>query len=181
MKDIDSILNNNDKDSVYYLSQCKKFCESKDWYNALNACEEGIKIDKSICEFYQRAIICCINMYDVKKAMNFLEGLKEVCFDKEKILPFSSLIEEQLKEITEKTQGNKDYNKVIDLEKIILSGGGKICNVSINVENPNNRFVFAKEDIKNAEVLIKIPRSLTITPARVEKTEIGKYFDSNAK
>lgn len=73
MKDIDEILKNDDKDSIYYLSQYRKFCELNDWYNALQACEEGIKISANTFEFYQRAIVCCVNMYDIKKAVHFLD------------------------------------------------------------------------------------------------------------
>ena len=181
MKDIDEILKNDDKDSIYYLSQCRKFCELNDWYNALQACEEGIKISANTFEFYQRAIVCCVNMYDVKKAVNFLDILKKICYDEEKILPFSNLIEEKLKEAKEKTQVNTDYEKFIELQKMILSGGGKLPNMTINLDDPNNRYILAADDIKTSDIVAKIPRHLTLIPAEIEKTELGKFFDDNTK
>lgn len=182
MNDFDEILKNDLKDSVYYLCECRKFYELNDWYNALLMCEEGLKLDAKVVEFYQRAIVCCINIYDAEKAQNFLNKLKEVCFDKDKITPFENLICDNLKENIEKNRNNKDFIKVHDISKKILSNGGNINKVAINTDDPDNRFIYATEDIKNSDVILKIPRSLMITPACIEKTEIGKFFiESKAK
>ncbi len=181
MEYIDSILNTDYKDSVYYLSQCRKFCEEKDWYNALKCCEEGIKNDAKVVEFYQRAIICCVKMLNNEKALNFVSLLKQHCHDSEMISSFQKLISEQLKDVVEEMQGSDDYKNFINLKKTILQGGGKLANMSINLDNPNNRFICAEEDIKTSEIIAKVPRHLTISPSTILKSEIGKFFNDATK
>lgn len=181
MNDIDSILNKNYKDSIYYLTRCRKLCEEKDWYEALKACEEGLKKDGTVAEFYQRAIVCCIKMLDGKKAFNFLTLLRENCPNEKTISSLKELIEVELKEILEKIKGNKDYERLIELKKTILQSGGKLNNMSVNIENPNNRYIYAEEDIKNCDIIAKIPRHLTISPSTVLQTEIGKFFNNETK
>ena len=120
MKDIDSILNIDYKDSVYYLSQCRRFCEEKDWYNALKCCEEGIQNDAKVVEFYQRAIICCIKRLDNEKALNFVSLLKQNCNNAEIVASFQKLISEQLKDVLEKMQDNNDYKNFINLKITVI-------------------------------------------------------------
>ena len=181
MENIDSILNTDYKDSVYYLSQCRKFCQEKDWYNALKFCEDGIKNDAKVVEFYQRAIVCCIKMLDGEKAVNFLSLLKQNCNDVEMVSSFQKLISDELKDVLEGIQGNNDYKNFINLKKTILQGGGKLANMSVNLDDPNNRFIVAEEDIKTSEVIAKVPRQLTLSPSTILQTEIGKFFDNTTR
>ena len=53
--------------------------------------------------------------------------------------------------------------------------------MSVNLDNPNNRFIYAEEDIKTSEIIAKVPRHLTLTPSTILKSEIGKFFDDKTK
>jgi tetratricopeptide (TPR) repeat protein len=175
---LNSLLTNN---FSYFLLKAKNYFELKEYYLALKNSQEAINLNPDNLESYQILTKCYILMFDFEKAEKCLKKCNLIDSSSKINLEIKNILNNKIKEINANKKNNKHYEDYINFMKYLYSQGLFLNKITINFNNESNRCVISTEEIKNKDILLRIPLNALITLDDAQNSEIGKYFDSELK
>lgn len=120
-------------------------------------------------------------MFDFEKAEKCLKKCNLIDSSSKINLEIKNILNNKIKEINANKKNNKHYEDYINFMKYLYSQGLFLNKITINFNNESNRSVISTEEIKNKDILLRIPLNALITLDDAQNSEIGKYFDSELK
>ena len=175
---LNSLLANN---FSYFLLKAKNYFELKEYYLALKNSQEAINLNPDNLESHQISTKCYILMFDFEKAEKCLKKCNLLDSTSKINLEIKNILNNKIKEINENKKNNRQYENYINFMKYLYSQGLFLNKITINFNNESNRSVISTEEIKNKDILLRIPLNALITLDDAQNSEIGKYFDSELK
>jgi histone-lysine N-methyltransferase SETD3 len=120
-------------------------------------------------------------MFDFENAEKCLKKCFSLDSKSKTNTKLKNILSNKTKEINENKKKNKHYEDYIFFMKYLYSQGLFLNKITINFNNESNRCVISTEEIKEKEILLRIPLNALITLDDAQNSDIGKYFDSNLK
>jgi len=164
-----------------FLLKAKNYFEIKEYYLALKNSQEAINLNPQNLEPYQISTKCYILMFDFENSEKCLKKCMSLDSSSKINTKLKNILNNKIKEINENKKKNKHYEDYLFFMKYLYSQGLFLNKITINFNNESNRCVISTEEIKNKEILLRIPLNALITLDDAQNSEIGKYFDSNLK
>ena len=175
---LNSLLTNN---FSCFLLKAKNYFEIKEYYLALKNSQEATNLNPENLESHQISTKCYILMFDFENAEKSLKKCFSLDSKSKTNTKLKNILSNKTKEINENKKKNKHYEDYIFFMKYLYSQGLFLNKITINFNNESNRCVISTEEIKEKEILLRIPLNALITLDDAQNSDIGKYFDSNLK
>ena len=175
---LNSLLTNN---FSCFLLKAKNYFEIKEYYLALKNSQEATNLNPENLESHQISTKCYILMFDFENAEKCLKKCFSLDSKSKTNTKLKNILSNKTKEINENKKKNKHYEDYIFFMKYLYSQGLFLNKITINFNNESNRCVISTEEIKEKEILLRIPLNALITLDDAQNSDIGKYFDSNLK
>ena len=175
---LNSLLTNN---FSCFLLKAKNYFEIKEYYLALKNSQEATNLNPENLESHQISTKCYILMFDFENAEKCLKKCFSLDSKSKTNTKLKNNLSNKTKEINENKKKNKHYEDYIFFMKYLYSQGLFLNKITINFNNESNRCVISTEEIKEKEILLRIPLNALITLDDAQNSDIGKYFDSNLK
>ena len=175
---LNSLLTNN---FSCFLLKAKNYFEIKEYYLALKNSQEATNLNPENLESHQISTKCYILMFDFENAEKCLKKCFSLDSKSKTNTKLKNILSNKTKEINENKKKNKHYEDYIFFMKYLYSQGLFLNKITINFNNESNRCVISTEEIKEKEILLRIPLNALITLDDAQNSDIGKYFNSNLK
>ena len=164
----------------YYKNKAeanKYFEENRD-YLALEYGNKCIKDDPKNPNGYFVIVKALLSVKEYEECKKYLEKAKDLCIneiDKERYNNLENILNENIKKNEILVKSNINTKNIIPFLKKTYINGGKINKTQIDYNDFNVRGLIATDDIKEGEVIVKIPKESLLIAKDARKYICEKY------
>lgn len=164
----------------YYKNkvEANKYFEENRDYLALEYGKKCIKDDSKNPNGYFVIVKALLSVKEYEECKKYLEKAKDLCFteiDKERYNNLENILNENIKKNEILLKSNINVKNIIPFLKKTYINGGKINKTQIDYNDFNVRGLIATDDIKEGEVIVKIPKESLLIAKDARKYICEKY------